>query len=264
MAAMLTGLALVAFSSVSVAQTARTVKKSEKTSVTKPAPEKSKSVTRSAPASKKAVKPSATRPSTTRPSATRPDKPQTQKPAAKPNRPSGPQKPATKLNRPSGPQKPATRPNDRPGHDMKPGHRPDGPKRPSGKPDHFRPGRPGIIAPRPPRPKPRPIVAPVMIFRPPVGALISINISPSKLRLSKTRLHDDVDYFYEDGLFYVMTEYGTYYEIDPPAGALVERLPSDVRRFTIDGMELYRYEDTAYRLVAVAGVPYFEVLGQIL
>jgi len=234
MAAMLTGLALMAFSCVSVAQTARTVKKNEKTSVTKPAPEKSKSVTRSAPAARKAAKPSQARPS------------------------------AVKPDRPGDTRRPSARPNDRPGHDMRPEHRPERPQRPSRKPAHYRPVRPGIIAPRPPRPKPRPIVAPVIIFRPPVGALISFSISPDRLRLSKTRLYDDVDYFYEDGLFYVMTEYGTYYEIDPPAGALVERLPADVTRFVIDGMELYRYEDTAYRLVAVAGVPYFEVLGQIL
>ena len=56
MAVMLTGLALMAFMPEASAQASRTVKKKEATSVTKPAPEKSKSVTRTAPASRN-VKP---------------------------------------------------------------------------------------------------------------------------------------------------------------------------------------------------------------
>ena len=248
MAVMLTGLALMAFMPEASAQASRTVKKKEATSVTKPAPEKSKNVTRTAPASRN-VKPQAQKP--------QPQKPQPQKPEAKPQKP------------PQQPSRPAPRPDndrhDRPGDNMRPGNRPPAPspQRPSVRPDHYRPGRPSIVPGRPPRPRPRPIIAPVPIFRPPHGVVIAINISPNKLRLKKARLYDDVDYFYEDGLFYAITEYGSYYEIDPPAGALVSRLPSDVRRFEIDDRDYYRYEDTVYRLVVVEGVPYFEVLGQI-
>jgi hypothetical protein len=255
MAVMLTGLALMAFMPEASAQASRTVKKKEATSVTKPAPEKSKSVTRTAPASRN-VKPQAQKPQT--------QKPQTQKPDNKPQKPEAkPQKP------PQQPSRPAPRPDndrhDRPGDNMRPGNRPPAPspQRPPVRPDHYRPGRPSIVPGRPPRPRPRPIIAPVPIFRPPHGVVIAINISPNKLRLKKARLYDDVDYFYEDGLFYAITEYGSYYEIDPPAGALVSRLPSDVRRFEIDDRDYYRYEDTVYRLVVVEGVPYFEVLGQI-
>ena len=243
MAVMLTGLALMAFMPEASAQASRTVKKKEATSVTKPAPEKSKSVTRTAPASRN-VKPQAQKP--------QPQKPQPQKPEAKPQKP------------PQQPSRPAPRPDndrhDRPGDNMRPGNRPPAPspQRPPVRPDHYRPGRPSIVPGRPPRPRPRPIIAPVPIFRPPHGVVIAINISPNK-----ARLYDDVDYFYEDGLFYAITEYGSYYEIDPPAGALVSRLPSDVRRFEIDDRDYYRYEDTVYRLVVVEGVPYFEVLGQI-
>ena len=253
MAVMLTGLALMAFMPEASAQASRTVKKKEATSVTKPAPEKSKSVTRTAPASRN-VKPQA-------------QKLQPQKPDNKPQKPEAkPQKP------PQQPSRPAPRPDndrhdrpDRPGDNMRPGNRPPAPspQRPPVRPDHYRPGRPSIVPGRPPRPRPRPIIAPVPIFRPPHGVVIAINISPNKLRLKKARLYDDVDYFYEDGLFYAITEYGSYYEIDPPAGALVSRLPSDVRRFEIDDRDYYRYEDTVYRLVVVEGVPYFEVLGQI-
>ena len=258
MAVMLTGLALMAFMPEASAQASRTVKKKEATSVTKPAPEKSKNVTRSAPASR-TVKPQAQKPQA--------QKPQQQKPDNKPQKPEAkPQKP------PQQPSRPAPRPDndrhdrpDRPGDNMRPGNRPPAPRpqRPPVRPDHYRPGRPSIVPGRPPRPRPRPIIAPVPIFRPPHGVVIAINISPNKLRLKKARLYDDVDYFYEDGLFYAITEYGSYYEIDPPAGALVSRLPSDVRRFEIDDRDYYRYEDTVYRLVVVEGVPYFEVLGQI-
>ena len=255
MAVMLTGLALMAFMPEASAQASRTVKKKEATSVTKPAPEKSKNVTRSAPASR-TVKPQAQKPQVQKPQAQKPDN-KPQKPEAKPQKP------------PQQPSRPAPRPDndrhDRPGDNMRPGNRPPAPspQRPPVRPDHYRPGRPSIVPGRPPRPRPRPIIAPVPIFRPPHGVVIAINISPNKLRLKKARLYDDVDYFYEDGLFYAITEYGSYYEIDPPAGALVSRLPSDVRRFEIDDRDYYRYEDTVYRLVVVEGVPYFEVLGQI-
>ena len=242
MAAMLTGLALMAFSSEAAAQASRTVRKREKTSVTKPDSEKSKKVTRTAPASR----PQATRPQAQKPAA-KPDKPQPQKPAAKPGKPQ--------------PQKPAARPDRHDGYDRP--DRPDGPQRPPSRPDKYRPGRPDIVPARPPRPRPRPIVAPRLIFRPAFGAVLAINVFSDDLDLRKVRLRDDVDYFYEDGVFYVITDYGTYYEIDPPAGALIDRLPEDLRKVRIDGREYYRYEDTVYRLVVVEGVPYFEVLGQM-
>lgn len=267
MAAMLTGLALMAFSSEAAAQASRTVRKSEKTSVTKPDSEKSKSVTRSTPAQRKVTRPQqkpdkpAAKPQPQKPAA-KPDKPQPQKPATKPDKPQ-PQKPAAKPDKPQ-PQKPAARPDrhDRYDRPDRPG-RPDGPQRPPSRPDKYRPGRPDIVPARPPRPRPRPIVAPRPIFRPAFGAIFAINVFSDDLRLKKVRLRDDVDYFYEDGAFYVITDYGTYYEIDPPAGALVDRLPEDLKKVRIDGREYYRYDDTVYRLVVVEGVPYFEVLGQM-
>lgn len=106
-------------------------------------------------------------------------------------------------------------------------------------------------------------MAPRLICRPAFGAVFAINVFTDDLRLSRAVLRDDVDYFYEDGVFYVITDRGTYYEIDPPAGALVDRLPDDLTKVSIGGREYYRYEDTVYRLVVVEGVPYFEVLGQM-
>jgi hypothetical protein len=72
------------------------------------------------------------------------------------------------------------------------------------------------------------------------------------------------DYYYQDGVFYVMDASGEYKVIVPPAGALVEALPEDFDMVTLaDGNEYYKVDDTIYRVVVIEGKPYFEVLGQL-
>ena len=72
------------------------------------------------------------------------------------------------------------------------------------------------------------------------------------------------DYYYQDGVFYVMDANGQYKVIVPPAGALVETLPEDFDLVTLaDGNEYYKVDDTIYRVVVLDGKPYFEVLGQL-
>ena len=72
------------------------------------------------------------------------------------------------------------------------------------------------------------------------------------------------DYYYQDGVFYVMGANGEYKVIVPPAGALVETLPEDFDMVTLaDGNEYYKVDDTIYRVVVLEGKPYFEVLGQL-
>ena len=72
------------------------------------------------------------------------------------------------------------------------------------------------------------------------------------------------DYYYQDGVFYVMDANGEYKVIVPPAGALVETLPEDFDLVTLaDGNEYYKVDDTIYRVVVLEGKPYFEVLGQL-
>ena len=72
------------------------------------------------------------------------------------------------------------------------------------------------------------------------------------------------DYYYQDGVFYVMGANGEYKVIVPPAGALVETLPEDFDMVTLaDGNEYYKVDDTIYRVVVIEGKPYFEVLGQL-
>ena len=72
------------------------------------------------------------------------------------------------------------------------------------------------------------------------------------------------DYYYQDGVFYMMDAKGEYKVIVPPAGALVETLPEDFDMVTLaDGNEYYKVDDTIYRVVVLEGKPYFEVLGQL-
>lgn len=71
------------------------------------------------------------------------------------------------------------------------------------------------------------------------------------------------DYYYQDGVFYVLGVNGEYKVIVPPAGALVETLPDDYDMVTIKGEEYYKVDDTVYRVTIDGGKPYFEVLGQM-
>lgn len=72
------------------------------------------------------------------------------------------------------------------------------------------------------------------------------------------------EYYYQDGVFYVMDASGEYKVIVPPAGALVETLSEDFDMVTLaDGNEYYKVDDTVYRVVVLEGKPYFEVLGQL-
>ncbi len=89
----------------------------------------------------------------------------------------------------------------------------------------------------------------------------SSNPVPS-LGLTQTYASSNLEYFYQDGVFYVINAYGDYEVIIPPAGALVEELPEDYDIIILSGKEYYRVDNTVYRLIVDNGRPYFEVLGQ--
>ncbi len=72
------------------------------------------------------------------------------------------------------------------------------------------------------------------------------------------------EYFYDDGVFFVMNPNGRYETIVPPAGALVEELPDDYEVVTLrDGKEYFKVDETIYRMTVSEGKAYFEVLGQL-
>lgn len=84
-----------------------------------------------------------------------------------------------------------------------------------------------------------------------------------KLGLVQSYAYADKEYYYQDGVFYIVNDNGQYQTIVPPAGALVESLPEDYDTITLGGNLYYRVDDTVYRLTLLNGVPYLEVLGQM-
>jgi len=73
-------------------------------------------------------------------------------------------------------------------------------------------------------------------------------------------VNDDIDYYYKDGVFYIIGADGDYYVIEPPIGALVEEIPADYERVVIDDEIFYQVDDTLYRVTVIDGIPYFEVV----
>lgn len=84
-----------------------------------------------------------------------------------------------------------------------------------------------------------------------------------QLGLAQSYAYADREYYYDDGVFYIVNDNGRYETIVPPAGALVDSLPEDFDTITLGNAEYYRVDDTVYRVTLVGGKPYLEVLGQM-
>ena len=84
-----------------------------------------------------------------------------------------------------------------------------------------------------------------------------------KLGLVQSYADASLEYYYDDGVFFIVNSNGQYQVIVPPAGALVSELPDDYDVITIDGVDYYKVDDTIYHLTVVDGSPYLEVLGQL-
>ena len=216
--------------------------------------------------------------------ATRPSGPATRPggPAAKPNGPTTkPNGPTTKPNGPAPkPNGPATRPSGQSPRPVPPSQRPNHGYNSAPKPIYGPPQKPGYRpTPRPPMRAPKPVI----VVRPVYGTIIAANIANQLVRsavraasrpiyvtvesrglsLSHSYISADTEYYYQDGVFYIVDAYGQYITIIPPTGALVEYLPDDYVRFTRGGETYFRVDDTVYALTVVDGNPYFEVLGQM-
>ena len=83
----------------------------------------------------------------------------------------------------------------------------------------------------------------------------------SRLGLVQSFAYANAQYYYQDGVFYVLED-GRYKVIIPPAGALVTSLPDDYDTIVLGGVEYFQVDQTVYRTTLVDGVPYLEVLGQ--
>lgn len=203
------------------------------------------------------------------------------KPASRPDIKPGGQKPGGPVGtRPSAPGVRPSGPSAKP-----PGVKPSSPKpdygyRPQPPYPGYRPGpKPGYgPAPRPPKPP-----KPVIVARPIYGSIIAAavasqlirsavrsaarpvyySVEANGLRLSHSYVSADTEYYYQDGVFYIVDAYGQYRTIVPPTGALVQYLPDDYTTFRRSGELFYRVDDTVYTLTLIDGNPYFEVLGQL-
>lgn len=85
----------------------------------------------------------------------------------------------------------------------------------------------------------------------------------NRLGLVQSYAYADKNYYYDDGVFYIINDYGEYQVIVPPAGALVQKLPEDYDTLVLNNNQYYRVDDTVYRLTLVQGTPFLEVLGQM-
>ncbi len=85
----------------------------------------------------------------------------------------------------------------------------------------------------------------------------------TRLGLAQSYAYANQEYYYEDGIFYIVNSNGRYEVIVPPAGALVDELPDDYDTITLGNAEYYKVDDTVYRTVLIEGRPYLEVLGQM-
>ena len=68
-------------------------------------------------------------------------------------------------------------------------------------------------------------------------------------------------YYYQDGVYYTTNDEGKYVVVAPPAGAIVEYIPEDYEAVMLKGRMYYSVDNTVYRLIVNGGTPYLEVLG---
>ena len=92
------------------------------------------------------------------------------------------------------------------------------------------------------------------------SVVINRNYVPRTYATIVETVKDDIDYYYKDGVFYIIGADGDYYVIEPPIGALVEEIPADYERVVIDDEIFYKVDDTLYKVTIIEGVPYFEVV----
>lgn len=78
-------------------------------------------------------------------------------------------------------------------------------------------------------------------------------------QIAETIAYDNQDYYYDDGVFYIIKN-GNYYVIEPPVGALVTQLPYDYEVITLRGDDYYIVDNALYEVVVIDGNLYFQVM----
>ena len=85
----------------------------------------------------------------------------------------------------------------------------------------------------------------------------------NRLGLVQSYAYANSQYYYQDGVFFIVTASGQFTTIVPPAGALVTSLPDDYDIIVMNGVEYYLVDNTVYRTTLFNGQPFLEVLGQM-
>ena len=67
-------------------------------------------------------------------------------------------------------------------------------------------------------------------------------------------------YYGMDGTYYSVSG-GYYYVVNPPIGALTDRLPYDYEEYFINGRTFYKVDNILYTVVAPEGIPYYEIFS---
>lgn len=106
------------------------------------------------------------------------------------------------------------------------------------------------------------------VCRPPMGTAIASTLFDVALTavvinaLRSDSASRDREYYYQDGVFYILKN-GHYYVIEAPIGALVTEIPADYEEVEIDGKTYYRVEDTLFGTTVIDGALYFEVIANL-
>lgn len=106
------------------------------------------------------------------------------------------------------------------------------------------------------------------VCRPPMGTAIASTLFDVALTavvinaLRSDSASRDREYYYQDGVFYILKN-GNYYVIEAPIGALVTEIPADYEEVEIDGKTYYRVEDTLFGTTVIDGALYFEVIANL-
>ena len=67
-------------------------------------------------------------------------------------------------------------------------------------------------------------------------------------------------YYGMDGTYYTIVG-GSYRIVNPPIGALTDRLPYDYEEYLINGRIYYKVDNILYTVVAPEGIPYYEIVS---
>lgn len=97
-----------------------------------------------------------------------------------------------------------------------------------------------------------------VICRPPIGAVIAYSIFHTWRPV--IIVHNNVNYYYDDGSFYLLARNRYDYEVvNPPIGARIAELPSNYEELILDNRVYFKVDNVYYKEVVVHGYLWYQV-----